>query len=99
MYVETEGILANMENYTTKDLYIASYLLATHAVQFVGVEGEQGQKYFVFSPQQKAQELADAYWNFKAENIQPKQLFSAFRDIKDALFASQPKGGEKYGRR
>lgn len=43
--------------YTTKDLYIAAYLLATHAVQFVGVEGEQGQKFFVFSPQQKAQEL------------------------------------------
>lgn len=85
MYNETE--------YQTRDLYLAAYLFATHQVEFLGVVGDPGQKMFVFSPKQKVMKMVSDYHNFQADLIQPKNLFSALRDVKDALFQGQNKEG------
>jgi len=72
-----------------KDLSIASYLYSTQQVKLIGKRRQSnGEVLFQFSPKDKAEELVNLYWNLQAPPIQPKQLFSALRDLKDMLFGT-----------
>ena len=70
-----------------KDLSVSSYLYATNLVKLVGRRKLQtGEVVFQFAPKAKAEELVNLYWSLQAPPIQPKQLFSAQRDLKDMIF-------------
>ena len=72
-----------------KDIAIAAYLYASNELQLVGKRKlANGAILLQFTPQVKADELIQHYWNLTASPIQPKLLFSAFRDIKDMLFSN-----------
>lgn len=72
-----------------KDLSLASYLYSTQQVKLVGKRRQSNSEVlFQFSPKDKAEELVNLYWNLQAPPIQPKQLFSALRDLKDMLFGT-----------
>lgn len=71
-----------------KDIAVASYLYATNQVQLLGKRRlSNGAILFQFTPKSKAEELIQLYWNLNATAIQPKVLYSAFRDIKDMIFS------------
>ena len=70
-----------------KDIAVAAYLYATNQVQLIGKRKlPNGAILFQFNPRNKADELIQQYWNLNAPSIQPKLLYSAFRDIKDMIF-------------
>ncbi len=70
-----------------KDISVVAYLYAISQVQLIGKRRlPSGEILFQFSPKEKAEELISLYWNLKAPTIQPKELFSAQRDIKDMIF-------------
>lgn len=71
-----------------KDITIAAYLYASNQTSLVGIKRISDREViFQFSPKAKAEELIMAYWNMKALIIQPKQLFTALRDLKDIIFS------------
>ena len=79
----------DMDILEIKDLSIASYLYSTQQVKLIGKRRQSnGEVLFQFSPKDKAEELVNLYWNLQAPPIQPKQLFSALRDLKDMLFGT-----------
>lgn len=70
-----------------KDISLASYLYASNLVSLVGKRRlPTGEVLFQLDPKQKADELISLYWSLKAPAIQPKNLFSAQRDLKDMIF-------------
>lgn len=71
-----------------KDLAVASYLFSTGLVKLAGKRRlVNGEVLFQFSPAKVATDLISAYWNLQAPPVQPKQLFSAQRDLKDMIFS------------
>lgn len=86
-----ENIRNDIETIEVKDLSICSFLYATGLVKLTGKRKLQnGEIYFQFTPKVKVEELIQQYWNAQAPAIQPKTLFSAFRDIKDMIYGAQP---------
>lgn len=79
-----------MENTTEiKDISLIAYLFATGKVTLVNKRRlPSGETYFSFTPKQLVNELIAQYWNLQAPSIQPKQLFSAMRDVKDMIFST-----------
>jgi hypothetical protein len=74
-------------SFEIKDLSIAAYLYSTNKVKLIGKRRlPNGSILFQFSPKELAEELVNLYWNLQAPPIQPKQLFSAQRDLKDMIF-------------
>lgn len=70
-----------------KDIAVAAYLYSTEKLKLVGKRRlPNGEVLFQFSPRKIAEELVNQYWNSEAPPIQPKQLFSAQRDLKDMIF-------------
>jgi hypothetical protein len=83
----------NMEKkqkiYKTKNLFIATYLLASGEVDFNGVEKlDYKTKLFRFSPIDKARELEAAY--FTGGRLPAKTLFNEYNTLKDLLFQGEP---------
>lgn len=79
----------NEETYSVKDLSLASFLLVSDEVIFVGVERKNDHiVIFHFSPLDKSKKLADAYWSDQV-TVQPRKLFGAQRDLKDLIFSNQ----------
>jgi hypothetical protein len=71
-----------------KDISICAFLYATGLVKLVGKRKLQnGEVFLQFSTKDKADELVKLYWNLQAPFIQPKQLFSARRDVQDLIFS------------
>ncbi|HVZ12284.1 MAG TPA: DUF5659 domain-containing protein [Patescibacteria group bacterium] len=71
-----------------KDLSLAAYLYATGQVKLTGTKRlSHNEVIFLFSPDESVQMLLRQYWNLQAPIIQPKQLFSALRDVKDIIFS------------
>lgn len=71
-----------------KDISLVAYLFATGKVTLLERQrNSKGDIYFIFSQKDKVDELIAQYWNLQAPVIQPKQLFSAMRDVKDMLFS------------
>lgn len=72
-----------------KDLALASYLYATGEVTLSGkYRSSKGEVFFQFSPSEITQRLISEYWNLQAKPIQPKQLFSSMRDMRDMLYST-----------
>lgn len=73
--------------YSTRDLSIAAFLLATNIVTLSSTKKKEKEIYFLFAPREKAEELAQLYWSDKAPSIQPRQLFQSLRSLKDLIFS------------
>ncbi len=73
--------------YSTRDLYLASFLLSSRKVSLSGTDKKGKEIYFLFSPRELAEELNILYWADKAPSIQPRQLFQSLRSLKDLLFS------------
>ena len=73
--------------YEVRDLSLAAFLYSLDTVAFSGKKRlPDGTVVFLFSPRSLAETLVSQYWTNKAPSIQPKQLFSAQRDLKDMIF-------------
>ncbi len=85
-----------MEKYTTKNLFIATYLLASGKVEFQGLETlDHKTKLFVFTPYEAAKELEREY--FSGGALPVKTVFAEYNTLKDLLFARETNGGNNYG--
>lgn len=74
--------------YKTKNLFIATYLLASGKVGFNGVEKlDFKTKLFMFSPIDKATELEAEY--FMGGRLPAKTLFNEYNTLKDLLFSKE----------
>lgn len=72
-----------------KDISLVAYLLATGKVKLLSKRKlHNGEVFFIFSPKEITEQLISQYWNLQAPTIQPKQLFSALRDVKDIIFST-----------
>ena len=84
-----------MENeLKVQDIYLAAFVYSTHRVKLERTEDEtlpdgKTKTFFYFSPKEIAQGLVDAYFTKSAEPVQPRDLFSALRDIKDIIFGKK----------
>lgn len=85
-----------MEIYRTKNLFIATYLLASGKVQFLGLEFlDSKTKLFTFSPLEMAKKLESEY--FSGGSLPVKTIFAEYNTLKDLLFQRESNGGS-YGR-
>ncbi len=73
------------EEYSTKNLNIASYLYAS-GVQFAGSNNINGEFFFKFTPKDKAEQLVQLYFS-GAATVNPRELFSRLHDLKDIIFS------------
>jgi hypothetical protein len=74
-----------MESYKTKNLFVATYLLASGKVIFEGLEVlDSKTKLFSFSPLRTAVELETEY--FRGGALSVKHVFSEYNALKDLLF-------------
>lgn len=71
--------------YQTRDLYEAAFLYGSHGISFAGLQEDGRDCIFTFSPADKAQELANQYYNHTAvQNV--KEYTDALKTCKDILF-------------
>lgn len=82
------NLLDNQDITPVRDLGPASYLMASRQVKLKSVNRtNRSIVYFNFTPKLSAEKLISDYWSGKAKPIQPKELFSSLRDLKDILFS------------
>lgn len=85
-----------MEKYTTKNLFVATYLLASGQVTFEGLDTlDFKTKLFVFSPAEKAKQLELEY--FSGGSLPVKAVFAEYNTLKDMLFDRDTNGEKRYG--
>jgi len=86
-----------MERYTTKNLFISTYLLTSGKVKFLGIETlDYKTKLFIFTPLALAQKLEAEY--FSGGALPAKILFAEYNNLKDILFQREPNGEKDYGK-
>ncbi len=86
-----------METYKTKNLFIATYLMASGQVRFLGLEVlDSKTKLFLFSPLTTAQKLEADY--FSGGLLSVKSVFSEYNNLKDLLFQRETNGEKDYGK-
>lgn len=86
-----------MDKYTTKNLFIATYLLTSGKVKFLGLETlDYKTKLFIFTPLVLARELEAEY--FSGGSLPAKNLFAEYNVLKDVLFQREPNGEKDYGK-
>lgn len=85
--------------FQTKNLFVASFLLASGQVEFLGLKRlDSKTKLFCFSPKKKAEEIEIAY--FSGAALPVKTVFAEYNTLKDILFQRESNGvnyGEKTG--
>lgn len=84
-----------MEEFSTKDIYLASFLLATGYKRY-SLRKEGRIAWFDFeSDDDKMRLHIDEYW---ASNclVDPKELFNAFKELKNRIY--EDVNGDKYGK-
>jgi hypothetical protein len=79
-----------MENpqgeYQTKNLFVASFIMASEKVKFVGFKIlDYKTKLFCFSPLKEAERLETEY--FSGATLPAKTLFAEYNRLKDMLFS------------
>jgi len=80
------------QDYSTKNLFVATYLLASGRVVFRGTRQlDQKTKLFIFTPKNTAEILEQDY--FSGGSLPAKALFSEYNTLKDLLFQREPNGG------
>lgn len=87
------------QTYETKNLFIASFLMASQRVDFAGLRDlDYKTKLFTFSPASLARELEADY--FSGKPLPAKTLFAEYNTLKDLLFQRDSYEEEKrYGYR
>lgn len=86
-----------MKIYKTKNLFIASYLMASGKVVFHGLETlDFKTKLFTFSPSDLACGLETEY--LSGGSLPVKIVFSEYNTLKDLLFERETNGEKLYGR-
>lgn len=84
--------MENPQNYKTKNLFVATYLMASGRVKFCGLEKmDYKTKLFCFSPLLVATELENEY--FSGGSLPAKTLFNEYNTLKDLLFQRESNGG------
>jgi hypothetical protein len=76
-----------MQNYSVKDLYLASFLYAMEQ-ELIEVKRVNGVCWFVFANRQSCEALASQYWACKAVSG-IKQYVDAIRTLKDLIYAQR----------
>lgn len=85
-----------MDTFKTKNLFIATYLIASGKVKFLGLETlDSKTKLFKFSPVDIAQELETEY--FSGGSLPVKIVFAEYNTLKDLLFQRES-NAVNYGR-
>jgi hypothetical protein len=76
--------------YSTKSLLIASFLYASPEVEFKGTDKSDPQNIlFKFEPNEKAEDLVDAYYTDTGLNCNAKMLFESQKNLKDLIFETK----------
>lgn len=71
--------------YKTRNLFVASYILATGKAKFEGIETQDHKtKLFLFTPSDIAQKLETEY--FDGASLPVKAIFAEYNTLKDLLF-------------
>ncbi|HUD44376.1 MAG TPA: hypothetical protein VMR41_02435 [Patescibacteria group bacterium] len=85
-----------MDIYQTKNLFVASYLLSSGRVKFLGLENLDAKtKLFTFSPALVAKKIETEY--FSGGSLPVKLVFSEYNNLKDLLFQRETNGDKIYG--
>lgn len=74
--------------YSTRDFYLAAALQAKGA-HFLRVDRQGSVGFFLFSNQNKCEQWVESYFQGKLM-VAAKEMTSAIRSLKDALFSSTP---------
>lgn len=83
--------MKDTSKYFTKNLFVATYLLASGQVTFLGLqELDYKTKLFVFTPVETSQKLETEY--FSGVALSAKSLFSEYNLLKDLLFQRETNG-------
>ena len=83
------------QTYKTKNLFVATYLMASSQVRFLGTEDfDYKSKQFLFTPLDKAKALEVEY--FAGGSLPAKLLFAEYNSLKDILFQKET-NRERYG--
>jgi len=79
--------IEEQENYVTKDIYVASYLIAIGYRRYSLSQNER-QFTFIFEPETSLETLEMEVDNYWAENtsVDAKHLFTAFKELKNRMF-------------
>lgn len=77
--------------FETKDKQITPYLFTQPEIQYHGVRTYGQSIYFLFSPKEKAQELANLFLSRKANPVEPKNLLEAVETYRDVIFEMKEK--------
>ena len=89
--------MENDSTYQTKNLFVASYILASRKIQFLGTKVlDSKTKLFVFCSPEIARELETDY--FSGGTVAAKNLFAEYNSLKDLLFQRDPNRGKAYER-
>ena len=80
-----EPVAEDPDSYwSTPDLQMASTLVTAGFPVFYLQENEQDQTYFIFERTAELEEAADKYWRDEL-SLNPRRLFSEYRDLKTRL--------------
>ncbi len=81
--------LDEQQNYVTKDIYVASYLIAIGYRHYSLTQNEK-QFTFIFEPETSLEALEMEVDNYWAENtsVDAKHLFTAFKELKNRMFGA-----------
>jgi hypothetical protein len=83
------------DEYSTKNLFVAAFLMASGRVRFVCLRSlDYKTKLFCFSPREEAEKLEAEY--FSGGALPAKTLFAEYNTLKDLLFNQEP-NGDRYG--
>ncbi len=83
---------AKQEVYKTTSLNVASYIIASQKVKFIGLNKLNPKEIiFIFNNLLACQKLEDEYWKDQAQT-NPKKLFYAFNELRDMMFGHKQGG-------
>lgn len=83
------------ETYTTRNLFVATFLLCQRNISFVGTKQlDVKTKLFCFLPKQAAEELETQY--FAGGKVSAKDLFNNYNTLKDLLFQRESNYGHNF---
>lgn len=72
------------ENYSTKDLAEAAFLIAS-GIKLLQIKDEGGRFWFVFADKLACLQLSDSFWRGEAA-VNAQALCNAMRTLKDIIF-------------
>ncbi len=77
--------------FETKDKQLTPYLFTRRDIQYHGTRLYGDSIYFLFSPKNKAQDLANLFVSRKTDPVQPKDLLEAVETYRDVVFEMKEK--------